>query len=261
MREDPVRRQLLLDAGVERFQIGQLRRRIAGVRRQELLDALEGQRLRQPHAQQLAAPVAAEVERHHLGPARSSPPPSRVRAKNSAARIRAAARAGQRGTHSRRRHKHRAGGGSRRRSAAGSSAATRRRPSVRMKRSVSSAGGPSTSASVPEPTRRFISICHRRSCAWTKPRAKCASSGDARVDVRNAVAVAQDLDRRRQARRARVRPRSSAGKGAAAHRPANAARQSNSSSAAAMRSLGAPFAGYQRDFRPMRQCRKPAISV
>ena len=75
---------------------------------------------------------------------------------------------------------------------------TRRTPSVRRKRSVSSAGGPSTSARRPAAMRRFISICHRRSCACTKPSAKYASSMRGGEDVRNAVAVAQDLDRRAQ---------------------------------------------------------------
>ena len=44
-------------------------RRLAGVGRQEFVDARQRQRLRQAHAQQFVAPVAAQVPGHHLDPA------------------------------------------------------------------------------------------------------------------------------------------------------------------------------------------------
>ncbi len=49
---------------------------------------------------------------------------------------------------------------------------TRRNPIRRVIRSYSSAASPSTSASVPEVTRRLNSICHSLSCACAYPTAK-----------------------------------------------------------------------------------------
>jgi hypothetical protein len=58
-----------LEAAVELAQLGKLGVGLAGVGRQELVQARVEQRLRQAQAQELAAPVAAEVPGHHLHPA------------------------------------------------------------------------------------------------------------------------------------------------------------------------------------------------
>ncbi len=69
------RRRPLLDARHGRGQRRQVpveiavvhgaQRPIAGIRRQQLIDARHRQHLRQPHAQRLLGPVAAQVPRHH----------------------------------------------------------------------------------------------------------------------------------------------------------------------------------------------------
>ena len=61
-------RRLALEAAVELAQVANRRRRVARVGRQKLVDPLDAQRARKPHAQQLVSPVAAEVPRHHLQP-------------------------------------------------------------------------------------------------------------------------------------------------------------------------------------------------
>ena len=78
--------------------------------------------------------------------------------------------------------------------------AARSKPRVRMKRSVGSAAGPSTSASRPAPSRRRKSICHSRSWACTKPCAKIASSKLAASMCGTAWASRTMLDRRLEPR-------------------------------------------------------------
>jgi hypothetical protein len=52
----------------QRRVVGRGQRRVTGIRRQQLVDALDRQRQRQPRAQQLGAPVAAQVPGHHDRP-------------------------------------------------------------------------------------------------------------------------------------------------------------------------------------------------
>jgi hypothetical protein len=60
--------RLALEAAVQLLQIADLGRRVAGVGREELVDARQRERTRELQAQQLATPIGAEVPRHHLHP-------------------------------------------------------------------------------------------------------------------------------------------------------------------------------------------------
>jgi len=57
-----------VEAFVQAADVADRERLVAGIGSQELQDALKRQRTREMQAQHLAAPVAAEIERHHLGP-------------------------------------------------------------------------------------------------------------------------------------------------------------------------------------------------
>ncbi len=53
---------------IQRRIVGRAQRLLARIRRQQFVDARQRQRLRQPHAQHLAAPVGAQVPGHHRLP-------------------------------------------------------------------------------------------------------------------------------------------------------------------------------------------------
>ena len=145
---------------------------------------------------ELVTPVAAEVPGHHFQPRDRIDCASwlgRTLSKRNSGAV--PGRCGE--MRSRRRRRHRALHGCRRRGARGDSpCAARRRPSVRMKRSVSSAPRPSTSDRRPAPMRRFIS-------SYPQPVLRVhEAERELRVvlrggkDVRHAVGIAQDLHRR-----------------------------------------------------------------
>ena len=60
--------RVALHRRVQLLQVGDRRRRLARIRRQEFVDARERERFREAHAQQFVAPVAAQVPGHHFDP-------------------------------------------------------------------------------------------------------------------------------------------------------------------------------------------------